>query len=75
VQELHLVAVHMVCEAFDAALERGWGAKGRRRTEEAARAAGAPVTARGAGGGPHALQAGLIRRAPDDVPRGGRRHE
>jgi D-sedoheptulose 7-phosphate isomerase len=80
VQELHLVAVHMVCEAFDAALERGWGAKGRRRAEAAdAAGAAAPdratVSARGAGGGPHALQAGLIRRAPDDLPRGGRRHE
>ncbi|MGW0932311.1 D-sedoheptulose-7-phosphate isomerase [Streptomyces sp. NPDC002644] len=74
VQELHLVAVHMVCEAFDAALERGWGAKGRRRPADTA-GKPEPAPARGAGGGPHALQAGLIRRTPDDVPRGGRRHE
>lgn len=32
VQELHLVAVHMMCEAFDGALERGWG---RRRARVA----------------------------------------
>ncbi len=30
VQEIHLVAVHMICAAFDAALERGVSGNGRR---------------------------------------------
>ncbi|MFD1830668.1 SIS domain-containing protein [Streptomyces desertarenae] len=60
VQELHLVAVHMVCAAFDAALEAA--AAGGRRAAAGGRAAAAGGRA-AAAGGRRAAAAGARRRA------------
>ncbi|KMS88276.1 phosphoheptose isomerase [Streptomyces regensis] len=73
VQELHLVAVHMLCEAFDAAVERGEADHGVADTgaDERADAGGRP----GGGGGRGAKGKRVVdgQRGPDGGPDASRR--